>query len=86
MFVDSQESAETFKYIMGNVGMEIFYAISRGARDKDMIHMFSGCPHACINARVPILMDLKIIEEREDGYYLTKKGKSLKKTPEFSSF
>ena len=84
--MDGEDSTETYKYIMGSVGSEIFRAISHGARDKETIHAFSGCPNGCINARIPILMDLGIIEERGDGYHLTQKGKSLEKHPDFSPF
>ncbi|GAH33614.1 unnamed protein product, partial [marine sediment metagenome] len=40
--------------------------------------IFSGLPMACIKGRVPVLLELKLIVKKTNGYFLTNKGLSFK--------
>lgn len=72
------ESVQDLKCLLGNMGMDIFYAIDKGAKDYDTMKIFSGLPMACIKGRVPVLLELKLIEKIDEGYFLTTKGLSFK--------
>ena len=65
--------------------MDIFYAIDKGAKDCETMKIFSGLPMACIKGRVPVLLELKLIEKIDDGYFLTNKGLSFKDKLESNS-
>ena len=75
---NEEESLEDLKYLLGNMGVEILYAIDKGARDFDTIKLFSGIPYACIKGRIPVLLDLDLIEKKEELYYVTDKGTNFK--------
>ena len=72
------ESVQDLKCLLGNMGMDIFYAIDKGAKDYETMKIFSGLPMACIKGRVPVLLELKLIEKSNEGYFLTTKGLSFK--------
>lgn len=75
---DKKQSPDDIKYLLGNMGIEILYAIDKGARDMDTIKLFSGVSMECIRGRLPVLMDLYLIEKNEKGYCLTQKGIDFK--------
>jgi len=74
-----EESLQDLKYLLGNMGIEIFFAIEKGAKDYESMKIFSGLPMACIKGRVPVLLELKLVKKDIEGYILTKKGLSFKK-------
>jgi predicted transcriptional regulator len=76
---NSEESFEDLKYLLGNMGIEIFFAIDKGAKDFETIKLFSGVSIACIKGRVPVLLGLNLIIEKEGEYHLTERGSKFKK-------
>ncbi len=74
-----EESLQDLKCLLGNMGIEIFFAIEKGAKDYESMKLFSGLPMACIKGRVPVLLELKLVKKDIEGYILTKKGLSFKK-------
>jgi predicted transcriptional regulator len=76
---NSEESFEDLKYLLGNMGIEIFFAIDKGAKDFETIKLFSGVSIACIKGRVPVLLGLNLIIEKEGEYHLTELGVKFKK-------
>ena len=74
-----EESLQDLKCLLGNMGIEIFFAIEKGAKDYESMKIFSGLPMACIKGRVPVLLELKLIKKNIEGYTLTKKGFNFKK-------
>ncbi|MHA1757351.1 MAG: hypothetical protein ACTSVV_11315 [Promethearchaeota archaeon] len=77
--MSEEESLEDLKYLLGNMGIEILFAIDKGAKNFETIKLFSGLPISCIRGRIPVLMDLKLIQKERDGYTLTEKGLDFKK-------
>jgi len=73
-----EESFEDIKYLLGNMGIEILVAIDKGAKDFETIEIFSGVPLICIKGRIPVLLDLNLVIEKQNGYSLTQKGFSFK--------
>lgn len=73
-----EESPENIKYLLGDMGIEILYAIEKGAKDFETIKLFSGVSMECIIGRIPVLMDLGLIEKKEKWYFLTLKGFDFK--------
>ncbi len=74
-----EESLQDLKCLLGNMGIEIFFAIDKGAKDYESMKIFSGLPMACIKGRVPVLLELKLVKKDIEGYFLTKKGLSFKR-------
>ena len=74
-----EENLDDLKYLLGNMGIEILLAIDRGAKDFETIKLFSGIPLSCIKGRIPVLLDLNLIEQNNDEYYLKEKGLIFKK-------
>ena len=74
-----EESLDDLKYLLGNMGIEILLAIDRGAKDFETIRLFSGIPLSCIKGRIPVLIDLNLIEENNNEYSLKEKGLNFKK-------
>ena len=72
------ESLQDLKYLLGNMGVDIFFAIDKGAKDFETMKINSGLPMACIKGRVPVLLELNLILKNNDGYLLTNKGLSFK--------
>lgn len=79
------ESLEDLKCLLGNMGVDIFFAIDKGAKDFETMKIFSGLPMACIKGRVPVLLELKLIVKNAKGYFLTNKGISFKEKIESNS-
>lgn len=77
--MSGEESLEDLKYLLGNMGIEILFAIEKGAKDFETIKLFSGLPIACIKGRIPVLLDLKLIRENDEEYFLEEKGIQFKK-------
>ncbi|MFX0058765.1 MAG: hypothetical protein ACFE85_13085 [Candidatus Hodarchaeota archaeon] len=77
--MSKEDNYENLKYLLGNMGIEIFIAISQGAKDFETIKIFSGVPLECIKGRIPVLLDLNLISKNETGYNLTQKGFDFKK-------
>lgn len=72
------DSFKDIKYLLGNMGMDIFFAIDNGARDYETIKIFSGLPMACVKGRLPVLLDLLLVAKNDNGYFLTNKGLNFK--------
>jgi len=72
------DSLKDIKYLLGNMGMDIFFAIDNGAKDYETIKIFSGLPMACVKGRLPVLLDLLLVAKNDDGYFLTNKGLNFK--------
>lgn len=72
------DSLKDIKYLLGNMGMDIFFAIDNGAKDYETIKIFSGLPMACVKGRLPVLLDLLLVVKKDDGYFLTNKGLNFK--------
>lgn len=70
------EELRSYKFLLGDFGIAMLTAISRGASDPDSIMMLSGVPAACISGRMPILLNLDLVESKEpEQYAITEKGK-----------
>jgi len=75
---NGEESIQDLKCLLGNMGIEIFFAIEKGAKDYESMKIFTGLPMACIKGRVPVLLELMLVKKNVEGYILTKKGLDLK--------
>ena len=73
-----EDSFDDLNYLLGNMGIEILFAIDRGAKDIETIKLFSGLPIACIKGRIPVLFDLNLIKKNNLEYFITEKGKKYK--------
>ena len=71
---NEDESLEDLKYLLGNMGIDILFAIGKGAKEIETIKIFSGLPYACIRGRLPVLMELKLIKKNQENYNITEKG------------
>ena len=71
---NSENSFENLKYLLGNLGIDILIAVAKGAYDFQTIEIISGVPIACIKGRIPVLIDLQLVEISTKGYTLTKEG------------
>ena len=71
--IDQQnnENLTSYKYILGEMGIQILIAISRGASTKTSIHLLSGVPSECVQGRLPVLSSLELIIQTQEEYYLT---------------
>jgi predicted transcriptional regulator len=69
-----EETHEDLRNLLGYMGIEIIVAIDNGAKDYETIKLFSGLPISCINGRIPVLIDLKLIKKKNNEYFLTDKG------------
>ncbi|MBY9005763.1 MAG: hypothetical protein KGD63_03310 [Candidatus Lokiarchaeota archaeon] len=74
-----EPTEEDLEYLLGNIGIEIFSAIDKGAKNFDTIKLFSGIPISCIKGRIPVLLNLNLIDKKEEEYILTEKGHHFKK-------
>ena len=74
-----EETLDDLKYLLGNMGIEILLAIDRGAKDFETIKLFSGIPLYCRKGRIPVLIDLNLIEKQNNEYFLKEKGLNFKK-------
>ena len=65
---------ENLRYLLGNLGIDILISIGKGAYDFQTIEIISGVPIECIKGRIPVLIDLQLVEHSLKGYILTEKG------------
>ncbi|MBN1800741.1 MAG: hypothetical protein JW891_04500 [Candidatus Lokiarchaeota archaeon] len=72
------DSLEDLKYLLGNMGVEILDAIDKGAKDIETIKIFSGLPISCIKGRIPVLIDLKLIQNENNEFHLAERGHNFK--------
>ena len=79
------DSKEDIKYLLGNMGVEILLAIDRGARDFKTIQLFTGCSMSCIKGRIPVLLEIDLIHNNNNEYFLTEKGINFKRDLEIKS-
>ena len=73
------ESHDDLKYLLGEIGIDIFLAIDRGAKNFKTIQIFTGCSISCIKGRIPVLLELDLIYKNNNDYFLTEKGIDFKK-------
>ena len=71
---NSDNKFENLKYLLGNLGIDILISIGKGAYDFQTIEIISGVPIACIKGRIPVLIDLQLVENSSKGYVLTEEG------------
>ena len=64
------EELKSYKYLLGDFGIAMLVAVARGARDGESIMMLSGVPKACITGRMPILLNLKLVNNKNHGEIL----------------
>ena len=74
-----EETLDDLKYLLGNMGIEILLAIDKGAKDFETIKLFSGIPLSCIKGRIPVLIDLNLIEKHNNKFCLKQKGLNFKR-------
>jgi predicted transcriptional regulator len=70
---------EDLKHLLGDMGIEILLAVGDGAKNFEMIKIFSGTPYSCIKGRIPILIEFGLIYKDKEEYLLTKKGERFHK-------
>jgi hypothetical protein len=72
---EENEDLSSYKYLLGDFGIGILTAISRGAQTPDAIVMLSGVPMSCVKGRMPVLVNLKLVTLLNyQEYLLTQKG------------
>jgi predicted transcriptional regulator len=71
---ETDENLVSYKYILGEMGIQILIAISRGANSKVSICLLSGVPPECITGRLPVLSSLDLISQTQEEYYITERG------------
>ena len=76
--INGEESKEDLKNLLGYMGIEILFAIDKGAKNFETIKLFSGLPIECIKGRIPVLLDLKLIKIVKEEHILTEKGIKFK--------
>ncbi|MHA1341850.1 MAG: hypothetical protein ACTSRZ_18435 [Promethearchaeota archaeon] len=69
-----KDSLLLYRYILGDMGIQMLAAINRGAHTKESIHLLSGVSKACVNGRIPVLLSLELITMKDDEFYISKKG------------
>ncbi len=74
---EDNEQLMNYKYILGEMGIQILVAISRGATTKVSIRLLSGVPPECINGRLPVLSNLNLIYQTQEEYYITERGNNF---------
>jgi len=79
------ESLDDLKYLLGDIGIEIFLAIDRGAKNFKTIQIFTGCSISCIKGRIPVLLELNLIYKNNNDYFLTEKGIDFKKEMKYET-
>ena len=74
------EELKSYKFLLGDYGIAMLVAIARGAKNCDSIRMLSGVPSACITGRMPVLLNLKLIDATtEIEYIITDCGRKFLK-------
>ena len=72
--MSEKDTQNDLEYLLGDMGLEIFLAIGNGAKDFETIKIMSGTPVSCIKGRIPVLMELGLIQKIGETYSLTQKG------------
>ena len=75
---EEEKSYKDFKNLLGYMGIEIFLAIDKGAKNYETIQLFSGLSLDCIKGRIPVLVDLELIKIVFEEYFLSEKGINFK--------
>ncbi|MFX0028340.1 MAG: hypothetical protein ACFFAA_15210 [Promethearchaeota archaeon] len=75
---NGEDSKEDLKNLLGYMGIEILFAIDKGAKNFETIRLFSGLPSSCIKGRIPVLLELNLIKIIKKEYFLTEKGVNFK--------
>ncbi len=83
--LNGEESKEDLKNLLGYMGIEILFAINKGAKNFETIKLFSGLPISCVKGRIPVLLELNLIKIVKKEYILTEKGLKLKNQIELDS-
>lgn len=73
------EELTSYKYLLGDFGIQIASAIYKGAQNDDAIMMLSGVPMACVTGRLPVLINLKLVEIVDSKYIISQKGRNFLK-------
>ena len=73
---------EKINLLLGEMGIQILKSIYNGATHQESIKMLSGVSLECIIGRLPVLIDLKLINSRKDQknlteYKITNKGRQF---------
>ncbi|MFX1477263.1 MAG: hypothetical protein ACFFCI_03950 [Promethearchaeota archaeon] len=84
--INEDESIEDLKNLLGFMGIEILFAIGKGAKNYETIKLFSGLPISCVKGRIPVLLELNLIEIVKKEHFLTEKGLHFKNQLENNSF
>jgi predicted transcriptional regulator len=84
--LDGEESKEDLRNLLGYMGIEILFAIDKGAKNFETIKLFSGLPISCVKGRIPVLLELNLIKIVKKEYFLTEKGNDLKNQLELNSY
>lgn len=84
--INEDESIEDLKNLLGYMGIEILFAIDKGAKNYETIKLFSGLPISCVKGRIPVLLELNLIEIVKKEHFLTEKGLNFKNQLENNSF
>ena len=83
--LNGEESKEDLKNLLGYMGIEILFAIDKGAKNVEIIKLFSGLPISCVKGRIPVLLELNLIKIVKKEHFLTEKGLKLKNQLELNS-
>jgi predicted transcriptional regulator len=68
---------DSMMMLLGDNGLQILETMAHGPVTIENIHMITGVPLACIQSRIPVLQDLNLILESENGYVLDSLGQRL---------
>lgn len=71
------EELSSYKYLLGDFGIQIASAIHKGAQNCESIMMLSGVPMACVTGRLPVLLNLKLIDHIDSKYLITERGRDF---------
>ena len=63
--------------LLGDTGISIMQAISKGIQDVESIHYFTGIPRPCIAGRLSALENIRMINKTSLGYVLERHGKEM---------
>jgi hypothetical protein len=65
---------EVSKMLLGDNGVAMLRAIRFGPVDVETIQALSGLPKACIEGRIPVLIELDMIKGMSEGFLLKQAG------------
>ncbi|MBD3352083.1 MAG: hypothetical protein GF364_11405 [Candidatus Lokiarchaeota archaeon] len=69
-----KETLLSFRYLLGEMGIQMLVAIYRGANTKTAIQLLSGVPMSCVIGRLPVLLNLNLVYQTQEEYHVTEKG------------